>query len=56
LEDLDADGNVKRGLKKVGWKDMDCIYVIQDRESWQALVHMVISFRAPQNVGNFLTT
>ena len=35
---------------------MDWIDVAQDRDSWRALVKVVMNLRFPQNAGKFLTS
>jgi hypothetical protein len=34
-------------LPEVGWEDMDCIGVAQDREKWRALENAVMNLRVP---------
>jgi hypothetical protein len=38
--------NIKIHLQEVGW-GMDWIYMVQDRDRWQALVNAVMNFRVP---------
>jgi len=35
------EDNIKMGLKKVVWECMDWIFLVQDRDRWQALVNAV---------------
>jgi len=41
------DNNVKMNLKEIGWKDMDWIDIVQDRENWQVLVNTVLKLDIP---------
>jgi hypothetical protein len=41
-------------LRKMGWGDIDCIHLAQDRDQWTTLVNTVIKLRVPQNIGKFL--
>jgi hypothetical protein len=34
-------------LKEIGYKDMDSIHLVQDRDQWQALVIMEIDLQFP---------
>ena len=41
------EDNIKTGLYKVGFGSMDWIELVQDRDSWQALVTAVMNLRVP---------
>lgn len=43
-------------LKQIGWEGMECVYLAQDRDKWQAVVSMVMNLWVVLDVGNFLTT
>jgi hypothetical protein len=39
--------NTKIGLRGIGWDDMDCTDLAQDRNQWRALVSTMISLWVP---------
>jgi hypothetical protein len=39
--------NIKMDLQEVGWRDMDWIYLAQDRYRWRDVVNAVINHRLP---------
>jgi hypothetical protein len=39
--------NLKMDLVEVGWGDVDCIGLAQDRDRWRALVNSVLNLRVP---------
>jgi hypothetical protein len=48
-EDLEVgwEYNIKMDLKGMGWGDIDCIDVAQDRDQWRAFVSMVMNPPVP---------
>jgi hypothetical protein len=60
LGDPGVDGRIilKWAFKKRDWgeRGMDWIELVQDKDSWRALVNAVMNLRVPQNEGNFLTS
>jgi hypothetical protein len=39
--------NIRMDLVEVGWGDVDCIGLAQDRDRWRALVNAVLNLRVP---------
>jgi hypothetical protein len=39
--------NIRKDLGEVGWGDVDCIGLAQDRNRWRALVNSVLNLRVP---------
>jgi hypothetical protein len=41
------EDNIKMDLREVGWVGMNWIELVQDRDSWQALVNTVMNLQVP---------
>jgi hypothetical protein len=39
--------NIKMDVTEIGWVDMDCIDLAQDRDQWRAVGNTVIILRVP---------
>jgi hypothetical protein len=39
--------NIKMDLLEIGWDDVDCIGLTQERDKWRALVNAVMNLRVP---------
>jgi hypothetical protein len=39
--------NIRMDFVEVGWGDVDCIDLAQDRDRWRALVYLVMNLRIP---------
>jgi hypothetical protein len=39
--------NIKMDLREIGFGDVDCIHLAQDRDRWRALVNTVMNLRVP---------
>jgi hypothetical protein len=39
--------NIRMDLGEVGWGDVDCIGLAQDRDRWRALVNLVLNLQVP---------
>jgi hypothetical protein len=40
-------GNIRMDLWEIGWKGVDWIHLIQDRDQWRAVVNTAVSLRVP---------
>jgi hypothetical protein len=41
------EDNIKMDLREIGFGDVDCIHLAQDRNMWRVLVNTVMSLRVP---------
>jgi hypothetical protein len=47
---------ILKHLEEAVWEGIDRIHLTQDRDQWQALVNIVMSFEVSWNVGSVLTS
>jgi hypothetical protein len=45
--------NIRMDLVEVGWGDVDCISLAQDRDRWRALVNSVLNLRVQKMLGHY---
>jgi hypothetical protein len=45
---------IKMDLTELGWDDMDCNDLAEDKDQWRAPVNMVTNPQVPQNIKKFL--
>jgi len=50
------EDNIKVDLHEVGWGGMDWIDLAQDKDTWRALVIIVMNVWASKNTETFLTS
>jgi hypothetical protein len=56
LGDLDVGGKIiLKHIKEMGFEDVDCIYLAQDRTQWRVSVN-TMSPRIPEKEGNSLSS
>ena len=41
------EDNIKMDLQEVGWRDMDCVDLAQERDRWWALVNAIVNIQVP---------
>jgi ribosome biogenesis protein Nip4 len=41
------EDNIKMDLEEIGFRDVDWIHWVQDKDRWRALVNTVMSLRVP---------
>jgi hypothetical protein len=39
--------NIKMDLLEIGWGDVDCTGLVQDRDKWRALTNAIMNLRVP---------
>jgi hypothetical protein len=41
------EDNIKMDLREIGFGDVECIHLAQDRDRWRAFVNTVMNLRVP---------
>jgi hypothetical protein len=41
------EDTIRMDLRKIGWEDVDWIYLAEDRDQWQTPVNIVMNLRVP---------
>jgi hypothetical protein len=41
------EDNIRTDPREIGWKGVDWIDLVQDRDQWRAVVNTVMNFRVP---------
>jgi hypothetical protein len=41
------EDNIRMYLSEIGWRGVDWILLVQDRDQWQVLVNIVLNLRVP---------
>jgi hypothetical protein len=41
------EGNIRMNLREMGWKDVDWMYLVQDRDHWWDPLSMIMNFQVP---------
>jgi hypothetical protein len=49
------EDNIRMDLREIGWQYVDWMYMVQDRNKWQAFMNTVMNLQVPYKAGNFLT-
>jgi hypothetical protein len=39
------EDNIRMDLKEIGWEDVECMHLAQDRDQWRTLVNTVMNLR-----------
>jgi len=39
--------NIKMDLRDIGWENVNCVHLAQDRDQWRAVVNTVMSLWVP---------
>jgi hypothetical protein len=42
-----CEDNIRMDLREIGWENVDCMHLAQDRDQWRALVNTLIKLPVP---------